>query len=83
MNLNYGANPGVMKGSTRDRFGISFTWTYNIASKFRIGNVFVSQSDKIRKDSVRGVQYIHEIEPVRAGKRRERKMDLSFVKWES
>ena len=49
VNLNYGANPGVMKGSTRDRFGISFTWTYNIASKFRIGNVLSVNQIKSEK----------------------------------
>ncbi len=49
VNLNYGANPGVMKGSTRDRFGISFTWTYNIANKFRIGNVLSVSQIKSKK----------------------------------
>lgn len=49
VNLNYGANPGVMKGSTRDRFGISFTWTYSIASKFRIGNVLSVNQVKSEK----------------------------------
>lgn len=49
VNLNYGANPGVMKGSTRDRFGISFTWTYNIANKFRIGNVLSVNQIKSEK----------------------------------
>lgn len=39
VNINYGANPGVMKGSKRDRLGLSFTWTYNISNKIRIGNM--------------------------------------------
>lgn len=39
VNINYGTNPGVMKGSKRDRLGLSFTWTYNISNKIRIGNM--------------------------------------------
>ncbi|MEG1737417.1 MAG: SusC/RagA family TonB-linked outer membrane protein [Odoribacter sp.] len=38
INVNYGTNPGVMKGSRRDRLGISFTWNYSISDKLRIGN---------------------------------------------
>lgn len=39
VNLNYGSNPGVMKGSKRDRLGLSFTWNYSISDKIRIGNM--------------------------------------------
>ena len=39
VNINYGANPGIMKESKRDRLGLSFTWTYNISNKIRIGNM--------------------------------------------
>lgn len=39
VNINYGANPGIMKGSKRDRLGLSFTWTYSISNKIRIGNM--------------------------------------------
>lgn len=38
-NINYGNNPGVMKGSKRDRLGLSFTWNYTISQKLRIGNM--------------------------------------------
>lgn len=39
VNINYGANPGIMKESKRDRLGLSFTWTYSISNKIRIGNM--------------------------------------------
>lgn len=39
ININYGNNPGVMKGSKRDRLGLSFTWNYTISQKLRIGNM--------------------------------------------
>ena len=38
INANYGTDPGVMKGSKRERLGLSFTWNYNIGNKLRIGN---------------------------------------------
>lgn len=39
INISYGSNPGVMKGSKRDRLGLSFTWNYTVSSKLRIGNM--------------------------------------------
>lgn len=39
VNINYGSNPGIMKESKRDRLGLSFTWTYSISNKIRIGNM--------------------------------------------
>ena len=39
VNISYGANPGIMKESKRDRLGLSFTWTYSISNKIRIGNM--------------------------------------------
>lgn len=39
VSINYGANPGIMKGSKRDRLGLNFTWTYSISNKIRIGNM--------------------------------------------
>lgn len=39
VNINYGANPGIMKGSKRDRLALNFTWNYSINNKIRIGNM--------------------------------------------
>lgn len=53
VNVNYGANPGVMKGSKRDRLGLSFTWNYSISDKFRIGNM-LSVDQNISEESPYG-----------------------------
>lgn len=39
VNISYANNPGVMKGSKRDRLGLNFTWNYTISDKLRIGNM--------------------------------------------
>ena len=49
VNLNYGSNPGVMKGSKRDRLGLNFTWTYSISNKIRIGNMLSVNQTKTKK----------------------------------
>ena len=38
VNLNYGANPGVMKKSERDRFGVGFLLSYNLNNKLLFRN---------------------------------------------
>lgn len=53
LSANYGATPGVMKGSTRDRLGLNFTWTYMVSNKIRIGNS-LSVSQNTSKNSPYG-----------------------------
>lgn len=51
INLSYGNNPGVMKGSKRDRLGLNFTWAYSISDKFRIGNILSVNQNKSSESS--------------------------------
>lgn len=53
LSANYGTTPGVMKGSTRDRLGLNFTWTYMVSNKIRIGNS-LSVSQNTSKNSPYG-----------------------------
>ena len=53
INANYGSDPGVMKGSKRERLGLSFTWNYNIGNKLRIGNT-LSVSRNVTEESPYG-----------------------------
>ena len=38
IDVNYQANPGVMKKSSRDRFGIGFLLSYNLNNKLLFRN---------------------------------------------